>query len=971
MDRIRRALAVLKTRPARKLTIVSVILTLVIAVILFLGSFLIVSVNELLLLESSVSAIPEFMEERTAELKRQYEMYKSDYITRGELATLLYDDYTEIEVGNRLEFIRESVDALDVTVLDRAGKVVSSTFKDAPSPAVTHAFSALDDDQEPLYDPNFEGANKEFEEGDDYSPETDSMPMVYDGRAHDGNILMVEFDYTSFGKLLIEQTSYEGVCERALAGMNGYAFFMGEDGDWSGYPADELDEAEKARLAPELQKAFDTEGIWLGGEERGGVAPTYMMGDLLGEMHLMVRLPASVFGADFMIAVPLSSFIRSMVMCDLAILVLVVVGYALFCRYATRSFRQSPVKGDGKRLRAKKARRQTRTGAIVMVVVTGVLSGMILMLEGMSRTAEITMTQQKTIGYETDYRTQRKSEINEEYSKRYTTRASAVARLLSDRTELRTRESLQWLSDAVQAEYLMLFDTNGHELLSSNSYTGFSLDSEASGALQEWRPVLQGYAQVETPTQKNEVTGKYERTIATLITNRDGLPDGMLVMVVDDDAYMSDIGDASLEGVVKSFTPRDGQIVAVVDNETGKFAAHTTGAMVGEAAENYLDKGVLGRDFEGYTTYDGREVYVSGISSDGKTTLVVTESVSSDGIRNLNWDMVVATLVLISCIFYPAAASLCSKYASIRPGDKKLRAKGHPMMLFYHGYVTYIAALAVVSLLGFILGIWNAFGFVFSGKWTPGIHLFSIWVALFIFATLSYMTRGLHRIISGIDEKVSTHTRTFARLVDSLITYAIVIIMAILILTVLGVDTATIIGSVSIVSIAIGMGTQDLVKDIVAGLFLVFEGTINVGDYVEIGGWRGRVTDMGIRTTEITNGHNDVKILTNSKIGDVVNLSKVKTKCKEEFVVQRSVEIAELPELVDTYIEAVVEEVPEVKGTLKLDAITGITDDTYTVRLSFIVNEAKREATTIRVRNAMKLLLEEEDEARRLAVLGW
>jgi small conductance mechanosensitive channel len=184
------------------------------------------------------------------------------------------------------------------------------------------------------------------------------------------------------------------------------------------------------------------------------------------------------------------------------------------------------------------------------------------------------------------------------------------------------------------------------------------------------------------------------------------------------------------------------------------------------------------------------------------------------------------------------------------------------------------------------------------------------------------------------------------------------VIMLVYILTVLGVNTAAIIGSVSIVSIAIGMGTQDLVKDIVAGLFLVFESTISVGDIIEVGGWRGRVTDMGIRTTEVTNEHNDVKIVTNSSIANVVNYSKVKTLCAEEFEIPRMVEIKDLPVLVDAYIEAIVEDVPEVKDSLDLDEIMAISENSYTVRLSYKVNESERESVTIRLRNAMQLLLE-------------
>jgi hypothetical protein len=70
------------------------------------------------------------------------------------------------------------------------------------------------------------------------------------------------------------------------------------------------------------------------------------------------------------------------------------------------------------------------------------------------------------------------------------------------------------------------------------------------------------------------------------------------------------------------------------------------------------------------------------------------------------------------------------------------------------------------------------------------------------------------------------------------------------------------------------------------------------------------------------------------------------------------VEIKDLPVLVDAYIEAIVKDVPEVKDSLDLDEIMAISENSYTVRLSYKVNESERESVTIRLRNAMQLLLE-------------
>lgn len=960
MHRFKNAIEALALKPSRKLVLLVAILGLLCGLILTGGSLIVALSNQIIMMESSLSAMPTLVDEQLAEIQRQYDVFNNDFTTRGDLSVLIYNEFEGLPIEERIELARENVYAESITVMNEAGDVVAVAGAAKPSIGVTAAFKAADEEKDSkLFDPNVKGlTGKEMLDEENYDPETDSMPMVYKARTDDGNILFAEFDYTAFGKVYAGQASLSEICRRGLAGMEGCAFVLLDNGSVVGYTSREVSPAEEEKLYADAKSAFKRRGFDYDLELNNSYNSSYMVGKLLDERFLMVKLESSVLEYDFILAIPESSFIYSMVQCILAVFSLVLIGFYLFICYAVRCFRKNPVTEEDGRLRARQARVRTLSGALLMVAVTGVLSCMLFMLEGMATTAQIAMTQQESLKYETEYRIQRKSDINEEYSKRCTTRSDALAVLLSGHPELRSRGALQRLCTAVGAEYLMLFDKDGNEIVSSNGYTGFSFSDATSGVLPEWKPVLQGYWQVETPTVKNEVTGTYERTIATVLKDADDMPDGMLVMVVNDDEYMAEIGDASVEGAIKSFTPPAGQMACVVDNETGEFVAHTNSAMVGESAEAYLDKGILYRDYEGYTTYDGEDIYASCISSDGKTSIVFARDSLTSWTSMISWYMIVAILFIALFIFYPIAAPLCSDYALMRTDLKKTEYSGNPLLVFYRGYVLYLALLAVVSVVATSFGLKNAADFVFNGKWTPGLHLFSVWSALFIFALFSYVLMGLHRIALSIERAGSTQTKTYARLIDSLATYMVSVIMLVYILTVLGVNTAAIIGSVSIVSIAIGMGTQDLVKDIVAGLFLVFESTISVGDIIEVGGWRGRVTDMGIRTTEVTNEHNDVKIVTNSSIANVVNYSKVKTLCAEEFEIPRMVEIKDLPVLVDAYIEAIVEDVPEVKDSLDLDEIMAISENSYTVRLSYKVNESERESVTIRLRNAMQLLLE-------------
>ena len=92
-------------------------------------------------------------------------------------------------------------------------------------------------------------------------------------------------------------------------------------------------------------------------------------------------------------------------------------------------------------------------------------------------------------------------------------------------------------------------------------------------------------------------------------------------------------------------------------------------------------------------------------------------------------------------------------------------------------------------------------------------------------------------------------------------------------LSIMGVNVTTIVASVGIVALIIGFGAESLIEDVITGFFMLFENQYNVGDIVEVGGFRGTVSDIGIRTTSITDPGGNVKIINNSNMKDILNRS--------------------------------------------------------------------------------------------------
>lgn len=171
--------------------------------------------------------------------------------------------------------------------------------------------------------------------------------------------------------------------------------------------------------------------------------------------------------------------------------------------------------------------------------------------------------------------------------------------------------------------------------------------------------------------------------------------------------------------------------------------------------------------------------------------------------------------------------------------------------------------------------------------------------ALIITIEIVVITMILNSVIRFILDKCFTKTnrgKTVVRLLESFIKYLLWIIALLVALSQWGVDTATLLASAGILTLIIGLGAQSLVSDIVAGIFIVFEGEYQVGDIVVIDDWRGTVKEIGIRTTKIVDAGGNIKIVNNSEITSIINQTQELSlaKCTMYIHYDESLERTEL-----------------------------------------------------------------------------
>ena len=185
-------------------------------------------------------------------------------------------------------------------------------------------------------------------------------------------------------------------------------------------------------------------------------------------------------------------------------------------------------------------------------------------------------------------------------------------------------------------------------------------------------------------------------------------------------------------------------------------------------------------------------------------------------------------------------------------------------------------------------------------------------IAVLILVTVCWMVNYFVQLICSKLSFSDRNAETLKGLVANIFKYAIVIYAVLYGLSIMGVNTAALIASLGIMSLIIGFGAQSLIEDVITGLFIILEGQYHVGDIVTIDGFRGTVSAIGIRTTQITDLGGNIKIINNSDIRTLVNLSEVRSLSTTIISIAYSADLEAAEEVILQTAEVLPEMYPEV-----------------------------------------------------------
>jgi len=164
---------------------------------------------------------------------------------------------------------------------------------------------------------------------------------------------------------------------------------------------------------------------------------------------------------------------------------------------------------------------------------------------------------------------------------------------------------------------------------------------------------------------------------------------------------------------------------------------------------------------------------------------------------------------------------------------------------------------------------------------------------------------------------------TMLKVTNSLINYTLRIIMVLVILSIWGVDVLPALAGLGILGLVVGLGAQSLIKDLIAGFFIIFEHHFDVGDVVEINGFKGRVIDIGLKTTRVQNWKNDIKIFSNGSIAESINYTIADSFAIIEFGISYGSDIKKTIELLEKELPKYKDLLPDL---IEIPRVLGVTD---------------------------------------------
>lgn len=194
-------------------------------------------------------------------------------------------------------------------------------------------------------------------------------------------------------------------------------------------------------------------------------------------------------------------------------------------------------------------------------------------------------------------------------------------------------------------------------------------------------------------------------------------------------------------------------------------------------------------------------------------------------------------------------------------------------------------------------------------------------------------------------KKVTGRKRTISELAFNSFKYTVLFFYLYELLSILGLPVGTLLASAGVLSLALGMGAQGFVSDLVTGLTLLSEGQYDVGDIVTINDYTGTVMGLGLRTTRLKDSNNSIIYIPNREITIVENITRGGIGFNIDLQVSSDTDLKKVVQAIDNVNHSLrdrfthqIKKGPDTIGLTEQDS------DSLTYRIHFQISSASSES---------------------------
>ncbi len=625
-----------------------------------------------------------------------------------------------------------------------------------------------------------------------------------------------------------------------------------------------------------------------------------------------------------------------------------------------------------------------------------------------------TMNQHAKVAVETlnTYRDYRK-ELSRWLDSQYLEQCRLAAELVKSKGKNNvTRKDLAEYAKDLGVDYVYVFDKNGKVTVTNSPYDHFVISNDPDDQSYDFKPLLDGRDYVIQDPQDDESEGEYKQYIGVSIRDENDLADGFVQIAIDPtlrDRLLDPIGVQTILDNMVIGIPK----YALAIYKSDMTIAATTGLGYENASVEDLGLDIedIKGDYNGIAYIDGYKYYAGVSETEDLYLMPICKSTNNSSaffisLKMAAYFIVTCGLISLAAVFaykkileqkeieeankakepeatveiddeYEEMGILRTLTSMIEVQDKygfEDRWKNQSTLpldqqtpetrtgrIIYRILLVFSVLLLTYEALTVVSGVdtknLNGFSYVILGNWDEGLNLFSFSFCILLICALYVFKELINQILYRIAKITDLRTETVLLLTRNAIKYTAAILFLYIGLAKFGVDTKTLWASAGVLSLMIGFGAKDLVNDIIAGLFIIFEGTIKIGDFVIIGNWCGLVSEIGIRSTKVF-FHSETKIFNNSSLKDIINCGGdiAKEVCK--FPIAFETDLLEVEKLLEKELPEISQRIKGLVKPLKYEGVNSIEDGHVILRVRLYVTPRFRKKALRAVTREVKLLLD-------------